>query len=245
MLRDTMAKLSTIPPMLMSNVDPAEIEKFSKLASHWWDEKGPLKTLHHINSARLQFTQDGNSLKGKRVLDVGCGGGIFSEALANAGAIVTAIDLSRDAINVAKAHASESELDIDYRCIDLNKLEEPPFDLVTCYELLEHVPNPSQFVRDLARHVKAQGQLFLSTINRTPKAYAYTIIGAEYILGLLPKQTHDYKKFIRPSELQRMSERAGFSVDALKGLDYQPFTKAATLTGDVSVNYLMRCVKED
>jgi len=245
MLRDTMAKLLTIPPMTMSNVDPVEIEKFSKLASHWWDEQGPLKTLHHINPARLQFTQDGHSLKGRRVLDVGCGGGIFSEALAKAGANVTAIDLSSDAIKVAKAHADSAELKIDYRAIDLNEFDEGPFDLVTCYELLEHVPNPTQFVSDLARHVKPQGQLFLSTINRTPKAYAYTIIGAEYILGLLPKQTHDYKKFIRPSELQLMAEQAGFSVNALKGLDYQPFTKTATLTGDVSVNCLMRCVKED
>lgn len=228
----------------MSNVCQEEVNKFSNLSYAWWDLNGPFKTLHHINPVRLAFTKSAASLNGVRVLDVGCGGGIFSEALAKEGAAVTAIDLSPDAILAAQAHAETSKLDINYRHLALEQLNDGLFDIITCYELLEHVPSPENLIRELSARLKNGGKLFLSTINRTPKAYLQAIIGAEYILGLLPRQTHDYKKFIKPSELAAFSRGCKLNVVNIKGMHYQPITAKASLTEDVSVNYLMVCEKE-
>lgn len=228
----------------MLNVSQEEVQKFSNLSNHWWDLQGPFKTLHHINPVRLNFTLNSTPLKGKRVLDVGCGGGIFSEALAKEGAIVTAIDMSEEAVHAAKAHATEQGLSINYQHIALSDLDDEPFDVITCYELLEHVPSPSSLIDEINQRLKPGGKLFLSTINRTLKAYMFTIVGAEYILGLLPRQTHDYKKFIKPSELSHFLRENELSIKGLKGMSYQPLTYEASLSDDVSVNYLMACEKE-
>ncbi len=226
------------------NVSSSEIEKFSKLSNQWWDLNGPLKTLHHINPTRLDFTLKHTQLKNKCVLDIGCGGGVFSEALAKEGAMVTAIDLSENVINVAKEHAKQSKLEINYQAIALENLKASDFDIITCYELLEHVPEPNQLILEAKKRLKVGGKLFLSTINRTPKAYLYTIVGAEYLLNILPRQTHEYNRFIKPSELSQFARDAGLTVRSIRGLDYQPFTKKASITDNVSVNYLMVCEKE-
>ncbi len=228
----------------MTNVSQEEVNKFSNLSDSWWDLDGPFKTLHHINPTRLQFTKDAVDLKNAHVLDVGCGGGIFAESLAKEGAIVTAIDMSEDAIKTAKAHAKEKQLDINYQHTALESLDDGQFDVITCYELLEHVPSPADLVKEMSSRLKSGGKLFLSTINRTLKAYIYTIVGAEYILGLLPRQTHDYKKFIKPSELSQFARGNELQVKSIKGMHYQPFTQQSSLVSDVSVNYLMLCEKE-
>jgi 2-polyprenyl-6-hydroxyphenyl methylase/3-demethylubiquinone-9 3-methyltransferase len=228
----------------MHTVDEKELEKFATLKNEWWDKEGALKTLHDINPARIDFIEKFTSLKGKRVLDVGCGGGILSEALAKKGALVTAIDLEASAITVAANHAKESKIDIDYQHIALEALNMADFDIVVCYEMLEHVPNPNILVSQLAEKLTPNGHLFLSTLNRTLKAYLYAIVGAEYLLQILPKQTHDYKKFITPSELSRYVRTTGLSVQSMSGLNYHPLTRHTTLTSDVSVNYLMHCVND-
>lgn len=225
--------------MTHSTIDPNEIHKFAAHKEDWWDINGPLKTLHDINSARLMFILKHTALQDKRVLDVGCGGGILSEGLAQNGAFVTAIDAEPNAIETAKKHADLLHLSIDYHCSSLEVYENTPFDLITCMELLEHVNDYSQVIAHAARLIKKDGLLFLSTINRTLSAYLTAIVGAEYLLSILPRQTHDYHKFIRPSELARVLRHYGFEVIQLKGMQYNPFTRKASLSDSTAVNYLL------
>lgn len=226
----------------MSNVDAVEIEKFSALAHKWWDPNSEFKPLHEINPLRLTYIDRIASLAGKTVLDVGCGGGILSEALAGAGATVTGIDLADKSLSVAKLHLLESGQQVEYRKVAVEALaEERPasFDVVTCMEMLEHVPNPAAVVVACARLVKPGGHVFFSTLNRNPKSYLFAIIGAEYVLNLLPRGTHDYAKFIKPSELAQWCRNAGLEVTEVAGMSYNPLDKAYSLGRDTSVNYLL------
>lgn len=223
------------------NVDPEEISKFEALAARWWDPESEFKPLHDINPLRLDFIDQRANLSGKRVLDVGCGGGILSESMAARGAKVIAIDASQVPISVAKLHQQETSSDVDYRLAtveDIADSDEGPFDAVTCLELVEHVPDPASVISACASLLEPGGHVFLSTLNRNPKSYLFAIIGAEYVLGLLPKGTHDYAKFIRPSELDAWARRAGLKLNELTGMSYNPFTRRYRLGEDVSVNYL-------
>lgn len=222
-------------------LDPKEVAKFAQHANVWWETEGPLKTLHDLNPARLKWVQQWVTLAGQRVLDVGCGGGIFAEALAKQGACVTGLDVEPHAIAAAKAHAATMNLSIDYVCQPIESWQGQTYPIVTCMELLEHVPDPAAMVAQLARQVAPSGYLLMSTINRTPMAYATVILAAEYLLRLLPRQTHDYKKFIKPSELAAMARHAGLTVLDLKGLAYNPLTRQATLTPTVQANYMLVC----
>lgn len=231
-----------------SNADPAELARFSALASQWWDPAGKFRPLHDINPLRVGLIETllerEGGLRGKRILDVGCGGGLLSEALALRGADVTGIDLATKSLAVARLHALESGVRVDYRETSAETLaatEPEAFDLVACLEMLEHVPDPPRVVSACARLVCPGGWVLFSTISRTAKAYALAILGAEYILGLLPRGTHDYEKFIRPSELESAARAAGLDVTELRGMRYNPFTHHASWTRDVSVNYLMVC----
>lgn len=229
------------------NIDPAELGKFEAAASRWWDAGGEFKPLHIINPLRLDYIDERAPLGGRRVLDAGCGGGLLSEAMAKRGAAVTGIDPGRTAIEVAQLHARESQLDITYLCTDTGQLaDEQPgqYDTVTCMELLEHVPDPAALVRDCAQLAKPGGDVFFSTINRSPKAWLLAIVGAEYVLGLLPKGTHDYHKLLRPSELEEFARSAGLAVRDLSGMRYNPLTNTPSLVSDVGVNYLVHCRKE-
>lgn len=229
-----------------ANVDPAEIAKFSALAARWWDESSEFKPLHDINPLRLDYIDQHAPLAGKKVLDVGCGGGILSEGMAKAGAEVTGIDMAEASLNVAKLHCLESELEIDYQLIPVEELaNQAPasFDTVTCLEMLEHVPDPASIIAACAALLKPGGNLFLSTINRNTKSYLFAIVGAEHILKLLPKGTHEHKKFIRPSELAQWSRQAGLESNDIKGMVYNPLTGVYKLSSDVSVNYLMHMKK--
>lgn len=224
------------------NADKAELKKFGEMAHKWWDKNSEFKPLHDINPLRLEYIDSQVGLKNKRVLDVGCGGGILSESMYAKGAEVTGIDLGEKALNVAKLHQYESGTKVDYRLVSVEQLasEQPAsFDVVTCMEMLEHVPDPQAIVVACARLVKPGGALFLSTINRTPKAYLYAVIGAEYVLNMLPKGTHDYAKFIKPSELSSWVRNAGLDIADLRGMSYNPVTQNYSLGNDVSVNYLM------
>ncbi|HLP80987.1 MAG TPA: bifunctional 2-polyprenyl-6-hydroxyphenol methylase/3-demethylubiquinol 3-O-methyltransferase UbiG [Nitrosomonas sp.] len=225
------------------NADPLELEKFSQLAHRWWDPNSEFKPLHEINPLRLNLINDlTGGLTAKTVLDVGCGGGILSEGMASMGAHVTGIDLSDKALKVAKLHLLESGYHVDYRKITVESLaqEQPQhYDVVTCMEMLEHVPDPMSVIRSCAQLVKPNGWIFFSTINRNPKSYLYAIIGAEYILKLLPRGTHEYGKFIKPSELARMARNAGLANEQLIGMTYNPLTKVYTLENDTDVNYIM------
>jgi 2-polyprenyl-6-hydroxyphenyl methylase/3-demethylubiquinone-9 3-methyltransferase len=224
------------------NADQIELQKFAALAHKWWDKNSEFKPLHEINPLRLNYIDGKVSLQGKRVLDVGCGGGILSESMYFKGADVVGIDLGEKALSVAKLHQLESGAKVDYRYISVEQLasEQPAsFDVVTCMEMLEHVPNPVAVVVACAQLVKPGGSVFFSTINRNPKAYLFAVIGAEYVLNLLPKGTHDYAKFIKPSELSAWARNAALNVDSLKGMGYNPLTKIYSLGDDVSVNYLM------
>lgn len=232
----------------MTNRDPNEISKFDKMASQWWDKEGPCKPLHELNPLRLSFIEQHADLNGKAILDVGCGGGILSESLAIKGGNVTAIDLSKEAISVAKLHALDTGLTINYQHTsieDFAKHHTQAFDIVTCMELLEHVPSPARFIQSVTEILKPGGQIFLSTLNRNPKSYLYSIIGAEYILKLLPRGTHDYEKFIKPSELSEMCREAGLDIQTLRGLNYSPLKKRFSLSTDTSVNYLAYAIKND
>ncbi|MBB3140944.1 bifunctional 2-polyprenyl-6-hydroxyphenol methylase/3-demethylubiquinol 3-O-methyltransferase UbiG [Halomonas organivorans] len=230
------------------NVDPAEIAKFEALAHRWWDPDGEFKPLHEINPLRLDFIDARSGLAGHRVLDVGCGGGILAEAMAHRGADVTGIDLGEAPLAVARLHAEESGVSVDYRQISVEELAAAhpgEFDIVTCLEMLEHVPDPASVIRACAQLVKPGGQVFFSTLNRNPKAYALAVLGAEYLLRMLPRGTHDYAKFIRPSELAAWCREAGLEVREQNGLTYQPLTRRYRLSAtDVSVNYLMHCQRE-
>ncbi|BEI36717.1 bifunctional 2-polyprenyl-6-hydroxyphenol methylase/3-demethylubiquinol 3-O-methyltransferase UbiG [Polynucleobacter sp. HIN7] len=226
----------------MSNVDQGEIDKFSALAHRWWDPTSEFKPLHAINPLRLDWIKSITSLEGKQVLDVGCGGGILAESLSKSGATVTGIDLSTKALKVAELHQLESGTTVRYRSIsaeDLAKEEPHSYDVVTCMEMLEHVPDPASVVQACANLCKPGGHLFFSTLNRNPKSYLFAIIGAEYILQLLPKGTHQYGKFIKPSELAQFTRTAGLEVLQLKGMTYNPITQIYRLGSDTDVNYMM------
>ena len=226
------------------NVDPLELKKFADLAHRWWDKNSEFKPLHEINPLRLNHIDAKIGLHGKSVLDVGCGGGILAESMAARGAAVTGIDLGDKPLKVAKLHLLESGQSVDYRLISAEDLalERPhSFDLVTCMEMLEHVPDPAATVRACATLVKPGGWVFFSTINRNAKAYLFTIIGAEYVLNLLPRGTHDYAKLLQPSELANLSRKAELRVDHLIGMSYNPFSKVYSLGSDTSVNYIMGC----
>lgn len=226
----------------MSNVDQGEIDKFSALAHRWWDPTSEFKPLHAINPLRLGWIQSITNLQGKRILDVGCGGGILAESLSKAGATVTGIDLSSKALKVAELHQLESGTSVRYLTIsaeDLAKEESQSYDVVTCMEMLEHVPDPSSVVQACAKLCKPGGHIFFSTLNRNPKSYLFAIIGAEYILQLLPKGTHQYEKFIKPSELAQFTRAAGLEVIELKGMTYNPITQIYRLGSDTDVNYMM------
>ncbi len=224
------------------NADPLELEKFSQLAHRWWDPNSEFKPLHEINPLRMGYIEGLAGLQDKTVLDVGCGGGILSEGMASRGAKVTGIDLSDKALKVAKLHLLESGQQVEYRKITSESLakEQPQhYDIVTCMEMLEHVPDPMSVVRACAKLVKPGGWVFFSTINRNLKSYLFAIIGAEYILKLLPRGTHEYANFIKPSELARMARNAGLHDEELIGMTYNPFTKVYTLGNDADVNYIM------
>ena len=230
----------------MLNADPAELDKFGELAHRWWDPNSEFKPLHDINPLRLDWINRSIGLAGKNVLDVGCGGGLLSEGMARLGANVTGIDLSEKPLGVAKLHLLETGQKVDYRKIAVEQLaEEMPgaFDTVTCLEMLEHVPNPSSVVSACARLVKPGGQVFFSTLNRNPKSYLFAVIGAEYILKMLPKGTHDYAKFIKPSELARWAKQAGLEPEEMLGMSYNPLLKEYSLGQDTSVNYLLRAIR--
>ena len=229
------------------NVDPAEIAKFSELAHRWWDPSSEFRPLHEINPLRLDYIDRKAKLAGKAVLDVGCGGGILTEAMAERGARVSGIDMSERALKVAQLHLYESGRSVDYRLISAEALAETEpgrYDIVTCMELLEHVPDPQSTVSACARLLRPGGFAFFSTIARNPKAYLYAILGAEYLLKLLPRGTHDYAKFVRPSELAAMCRRAELEVNDLIGMTYHPVTRRYALEPDTSVNYIMHCRNE-
>lgn len=229
----------------MSNADQAELDKFSQLAHRWWDVNSEFKPLHDINPLRLEWiSRLSGGLSGKRVVDVGCGGGILSESLARSGAQVTGIDLAEKPLKVAKLHQLESGVQVDYRLIaaeDLAAAEPESFDVVTCMEMLEHVPDPVSVMTACARMAKPDGWVFFSTLNRNPKSYLLAIVGAEYVLNMLPKGTHDWSKFIKPHELASYARQAGLESVELMGMTYNPFTKAYRLERDTDVNYLLAC----
>jgi 2-polyprenyl-6-hydroxyphenyl methylase/3-demethylubiquinone-9 3-methyltransferase len=234
--------------MTMLNADPAELEKFGDLAHRWWDPNSEFKPLHDINPLRLDWIDKHLlGLAGKRILDVGCGGGLLSEGMALRGAEVTGIDLSEKPLSVAKLHLLETGQKVDYRKISVEALaDEMPeaFDAVTCLEMLEHVPDPSSIIASCARLVKPGGQVFFSTLNRNPKSYLFAVIGAEYLLQMLPKGTHDYAKFIKPSELARWAKMARLEPAEVIGMSYNPLNKQYSLGNDTSVNYLMRTTRD-
>ena len=222
-----------------SNADQGELDKFADLADTWWDSDGPSRPLHDLNPCRSLYVSEHVNLRGARVLDVGCGGGILSEALARAGADVLGIDANAALIDVARAHCTMPAL--HYECAMVEQLPEhetQAFDVITCLELLEHVPDPAQLIADCARLVRAGGTLFFSTINRNPRAYASAIIGAEYLLRLLPRGTHDYLRFIKPSELSRWARAANLSLKDISGMRYNPFTRRARLCRELDVNFI-------
>jgi len=231
------------------NADRAELEKFSALASRWWDPESEFKPLHAINPLRLGWIrQHAGAFTDKKILDVGCGGGILSEAMAKEGATVTGIDLADKSLKVARLHGLESGIKVEYKLIsaeDMAETHEATFDIVTCMEMLEHVPDPGSIVRACARMVKPGGWVFFSTINRNPKSFLFAIIGAEYVLRLLPRGTHNFENFIKPSELAAAVRSAGLQAHAFSGMEYNPITKIYSLTGDTSVNYLLATRKED
>jgi 2-polyprenyl-6-hydroxyphenyl methylase/3-demethylubiquinone-9 3-methyltransferase len=222
-----------------STIDDQEVHKFAQLAKDWWDVNGPLKTLHDINETRLSFIGQLVDLKGMRVLDVGCGGGILSESMAKMGANVTGIDAAQESVVIAKQHARDNQLSLEYHCIPVEDFESEGFDVITCMELLEHVQKPELVFKHCKRLLKPNGFLFLSTISRTLKAYASAIIAAEYVLNILPKQTHDYHKFIKPSELVAMGRSFDLNLIEMSGLSYNPILRTASLNKNVSVNYLL------
>ena len=228
------------------NADPAEIQKFSELAHRWWDPTSEFRPLHEINPLRLEWINQRIPLAGKNVIDVGCGGGILAESMAKKGATVTGIDLSDKALKVADLHGLESGVSVRYKKIpaeEMAELEPGQFDVVTCMEMLEHVPDPASIIRACTKMVKPGGHVFFSTLNRNIKSYLFAIIGAEYVLQLLPKGTHDYAKFITPAELTQDVRNAGLDVHTMKGLSYNPITKMYSLNNDTSVNYMIACTK--
>ncbi len=231
----------------MTNADPVELEKFSQLAHKWWDPNSEFKPLHDINPLRLGYIDRHAKIAGKAVLDVGCGGGILSEGMAALGASVTGIDLADKSLKVAKLHLLESGRQVDYRKVAVEALaaEQPEhYDVVACLEMLEHVPDPQSVVAACAKLAKPGGWVFFSTLNRNPKSYLYAVLGAEYVLNLLPRGTHDYARFIKPSELAQWCRNAGLDVADVTGMSYSPFSKTYSLGSDTDVNYLIACRKD-
>ncbi len=231
---------------MTQNVDQHEISKFEKMASRWWDKEGDFKPLHDINPLRLDFIlEHAGGLAGKKVLDIGCGGGILAESMAKEGAQVTAIDMGEMPLEVAKLHLLESKLDVDYQKSTAEDFAEKyagQFDVVTCLEMLEHVPDPESVIKACRMLVKPGGNVFFSTINRNPKSFLFAIVGAEYLLQMLPKGTHDFKKFIRPSELESWSRPNGLDFKHMIGMHYNPLTKKYWLADNVDVNYIVHCL---
>ena len=229
-----------------SNVDPAELAKFGALAARWWDPHSEFKPLHDINPLRLNWIDRHVGLSGKRVIDIGCGGGILAESMATLGADVTGIDLSEKPLKVAQLHLLESGRQVNYRLIaaeEIAKQQPEQFDCVTCMEMLEHVPEPNSTVKAAAALVKPGGWVFFSTLNRNPKSFLFAIVGAEYVLNMLPKGTHEYRRFITPAELAAMVRDAGLTVTEFTGMTYNPFSKVYALNDDISVNYIVACRK--
>ena len=229
-----------------SNVDPAELAKFGALAARWWDPHSEFKPLHDINPLRLNWIDRHVGLSGKRVIDIGCGGGILAESMATRGADVTGIDLSEKPLKVAQLHLLESGQQVNYRLIaaeEIAKQQPEQFDCVTCMEMLEHVPEPNSTVKAAAALVKPGGWVFFSTLNRNPKSFLFAIVGAEYVLNMLPKGTHEYRRFITPAELAAMVRDAGLTVTEFTGMTYNPFSKVYALNDDISVNYIVACRK--
>ena len=228
------------------NADPLELQKFSDLAHRWWDPTSEFRPLHEINPLRLEWINSRAPLAGKTVLDIGCGGGILAESMARKGAKVTGIDLSKKALKVADLHSLESGVDVRYKLVaaeDMAAQEPGQYDVVTCMEMLEHVPDPAAIVRAAATLVKPGGKVFFSTLNRNAKSYLFAVIGAEYVLRMLPRGTHDYAKFITPAELSTFARAAELQVDGLKGLTYNPLSKIYSLNRDTDVNYMVACSK--
>lgn len=224
-------------------IDTQEVTKFAQQANYWWDKSGPFKTLHDINPCRVAYIERMQSLPAQRILDLGCGGGILSEALAQQGACVTGIDVESGSINTAQQHAKQQSLDIQYLCQPIEQFHGEPFNSIVCMEMLEHVPNPQRIITTAAGLLLPGGYLFLSTINRTLKAYTMVIVAAEYLLNLLPRQTHDFDKFIKPSELAAMARNAGLEVVDISGMDYRPTNGIASLSDSVAVNYFLTARK--
>jgi len=230
------------------NFSPSEIEKFDSKSARWWDPNSEFKPLHDINPLRLGFILSTLDIKNKHIVDVGCGGGILAESMAAQGGLVTGIDLGKSTLDVARLHSLETGIDVKYQCIsaeDLAQTAAESFDVVTSMEMLEHVPDPSSVIAACAKLVKPGGHVFFSTINRTPKSYLFAIIGAEYVLNMLSKGTYDYKNFIRPSELDDWSRKAGLELIELSGIQYNPLTSIYRLIDDVSVNYMASYIKSD
>jgi len=225
-----------------ANIDPAEIKKFEDLASRWWDKQGEFKPLHEMNPLRLNFINTGSPLENKTVCDIGCGGGILSESMALCGATVTGSDMGKAPLSVARLHALESDVDIDYQQItaeDMAQQKPSSFDVITCMEMLEHVPDPASIIQACFDLVKPGGSVYFSTINRNPKSYMFAIVGAEYLMKMLPRGTHDFAKFIKPSELDEWARLAGLELINLKGISYNPFTSLFSQSQDVDVNYMV------
>ena len=226
---------------LERNIDPREVSKFEELARKWWDKTGEFKPLHDINPLRVGYIRERVDLAGMRALDVGCGGGILSESLSEHGAVVLGIDVAVGPLQVAKLHQHESSHKVDYELTTIEELSQrdvASFDVITCLEVLEHVPDPGSVITAASKLLKDDGHLFLSTINRNPRSYLFAVVGAEYVLKLLPRGTHDYDKFIRPSELAAWCREAGFTIEDLTGMTYNPITRVYKLGRDVAVNYL-------
>jgi 2-polyprenyl-6-hydroxyphenyl methylase/3-demethylubiquinone-9 3-methyltransferase len=234
---------------LEANVDAAEIEKFQSIANRWWDRESEFKPLHEINPLRVAYIEkQAHGVAGKKVLDVGCGGGILAEALAQNGAQVTGIDMAELSLKVAKLHLHESELDVDYQLSTVEAFAEnnaAQFDIVTCLEMLEHVPDPASIIQSASRMLKPDGVLILSTLNRNPKSFVLAVLGAEYILRMLPRGTHEYKKFIKPSEMAAVLRANDMQVRDITGMSYNPITKIYSLGRDIDVNYLMTASFDD
>lgn len=226
-----------------SNADQNELDKFGEVAHRWWDPNSEFRPLHDINPARLAWIDGHAAIKNKQVIDVGCGGGLLSEGMAALGANVTGIDLSEKSLDVARMHLYESGHTIDYRLIsaeDMAAGSPSRFDVVTCLEMLEHVPDPASTIAACAQLVKPGGEVFLSTINRNPKAYMFAVVGAEYVLNLLPRGTHDYTRFLKPAELSHLCRDAGLEILEIAGMSYNPFSRESSITTDTDVNYLVR-----